>query len=130
MKNFSIFHTNLKTSEIKEISIVGKRWFQKSFGNTYHSVSIACLVSVEVADRLNANKYGNLVGDVWVDLAYISDAYGYERHFETTALVLFIEAVVDCPEEWRHLSYIRQIADTMNVPYTENVYDVKRKKDL
>lgn len=129
-KNFAIFQTELQTKDIKEISITGKRWFQRSAGNTYHSVSVGVLVSVEVADRLNANTYGNKVGDVWIDLAYVSDVYGYERHFEQTALVLFIEAVQDCPKEWRNLHYICQIAQELKIPYSENVYDVPRKKDL
>lgn len=129
MKQPHIFN-NVSTSEIKEISITGKRWFQQSAGNTYHSVSVAALVPVAVADRLGANQYGNQVGDVWIDLAYESDVYGYERHFEQTALQLLILAVNDAPAEWKKLPYICQAAEALDVPYTENVYDVKRKKDL
>lgn len=120
----------VNTAEIKSISVTGKRWFQRSYGNTYHSVSLSALVSVEVADRLGANKYGNTCGDVWIDLAYVGFAYGYDRGFEQTALSALIEAVKDAPAAWRDMSYACQVATALNVEYCENVYDVNRKKDL
>lgn len=120
----------VNANEIKEISVTGKRWFQRSYGNTYHSVSLGALVSVEVADRLSANQSGNKCGDVWIDLAYIGFAYGYERGFEQTALSAMIEAVKDAPATWRDMSYACQAAEDLGVAYSENVYDVSRKKDL
>lgn len=120
----------VNANEIKEISVTGKRWFQRSGGNTYHSVSLAALVSVEVADRLGANQYGNKSGDVWIDLAYVGFAYGYERHFENTALKALIACLSDAPVDWSGLSYICQAAESLNILYSENVYDVNRKKDL
>lgn len=120
----------VNAKEIKEISVTGKRWFQASAGNTYHSVSLGAMVSVEVADRLGANKYGNKCGDVWIDLAYVGFTYGYERGFEQTALSALIETVVDAPASWRNMSYACQAAKDLGVPYSENVYDVNRKKDL
>lgn len=129
MKNSHILN-KVSTSEIKEISITGKRWFQQSYGNTYHSVDVSVLVAASVANRLGANPYGIIHGDVWIGLAYESDVYGYERHFEHTALQLLILAVNDAPAEWKKLPYICQAAEALDVPYTENVYDVKRKKDL
>lgn len=125
----NIFNT-VNAADIKEISVTGKRWFQRSYGNTYHSVSLGALVSVEVADRLGANKYGNKSGDVWIDLAYVGFAYGYDRGFEQTALSAMIEAVKDAPAAWRGMSYACQAAADLGVVYTENVYDVSRKKDL
>lgn len=120
----------VNAADIKEISVTGKRWFQRSYGNTYHSVSLGALVSVEVADRLGANKYGNKSGDVWIDLAYVGFAYGYDRGFEQTALSAMIEAVEDAPAAWRGMSYACQAAADLGVVYTDNVYDVSRKKDL
>uniref|UniRef100_UPI003D3C90A1 hypothetical protein n=1 Tax=Escherichia coli TaxID=562 RepID=UPI003D3C90A1 len=120
----------VNSADIKEISVTGKRWFQRSYGNTYHSVSLGALVSVEVADRLGANKYGNKSGDVWIDLAYVGFAYGYDRGFEQTALSAMIEAVKDAPAAWRGMSYACQAAADLGVVYTESVYDVSRKKDL
>lgn len=132
MSKFNIFNT-VNANEIREISITGKRWFQRSYGNTYHSVSVAVLVSRETANRLDPEAYPltERNGDVWIDLAYVRDVYGYERHFENTALVLLVEAVNDAPEAWRKdLHYICQVATALNVPYSENVYDVNRKKDM
>lgn len=120
----------VSANEIKEISVTGKRWFQRSYGNTYHSVSLGALVSVEVADRLGANKYGNKSGDVWIDLAYVGFAYGYDRGFEQTALSAMVEAVKDAPATWRNMVYACQAAQDLGVEYSENVYDVSRKKDL
>lgn len=120
----------VSVNEIKEISVTGKRWFQRSAGNTYHSVNVSAVVSVEVADRLGANKYGNKCGDVWIDLGYVGFAYGYDRGFEQTALAILIEAVSDAPQEWKNNVYACQVATALNVPYTDNVYDVSRKKDL
>ena len=125
-----IFNT-VKAKEIKEISITGKRWFQRSYGNTYHSVSVAAVVSKEVAEKFEGLPHypaGN--GDVWIDLAYVGETYGYERHFEHTALKALAAAVSDSPKEWESFHYICQAAELLGVPYSENVYDVNRKKDL
>lgn len=125
-----IFNT-VKAADIKEISITGKRWFQRSYGNTYHSASVAAVVSKEVAEKcVGLPHYSAGNGNVWIDLAYVSDVYGYERHFEHTALQCLIQAVSDAPKEWAALAYICRAAELLGVPYSENVYDVKRKKDL
>lgn len=125
----NIFNT-VSSKEIKEISVTGKRWFQRSYGNTYHSVSVAVVVGKDTAERLGVvtSPAGN--GDVWIDLGYVGFAYGYDRGFEQTALAILIEAVTDAPQEWKQNSYACQVATALNVPYTENVYDVSRKKDL
>lgn len=126
-----IFNT-VTANEIKEISITGKRWFQRSYGNTYHSVSVGVVVSRETANRLDPAQYPltERNADVWIDLAYVGEEYGYERMFEQTALAVLKEAVQDAPKEWGDFVYICQVATALNVPYTENVYDVSRKKDL
>lgn len=125
-----IFNT-VKAADIKEISITGKRWFQRSYGNTYHSVSVAAVVSKEVAEKcVGLPHYPAGNGDVWVDLAYVSDVYGYERHFEHTALQCLKQATEDAPKAWDDLHYICQAALALGVEYSENVYDVSRKKDL
>lgn len=125
-----IFNT-VKAADIKEISITGKRWFQRSYGNTYHSVSVSAVVSKETAARLlGDNRYPAGNGDVWIDLAYVSDVYGYERHFEHTALQCLKQATEDAPKAWDDLHYICQAAQALGVEYSENVYDVNRKKDL
>lgn len=125
----NIFNT-VNAADIKEISITGKRWFQRSYGNTYHSVSVAAVVSRETAEKLGANPSPAGSGDVWIDLGYVGFAYGYDRGFEQTALAILIEAVSDAPQDWKQNSYACQVATALNVPYSENVYDVSRKKDL
>ena len=126
-----IFNT-VKAADIKEISITGKRWFQRSYGNTYHSVSVGALVSRETAHRINPAEWDltGRNGDVWIDLAYVSDVYGYERHFEHTALQCLKQATEDAPKAWDDLHYICQAAQALGAEYSENVYDVSRKKDL
>jgi len=125
----SIFNT-VKADEIRGISITGRLWFQRSYGNTYHSVKVEALVSPEVAKNLGANKYEVADDDVWIDLAYISDQYGGGRMFEQTSLELLINSVSDAPKEWKDLSYIFQAADVLDVPYCSDLYEVSRKKDL
>lgn len=129
-----IFNT-VQAADIKAISITGKRWFQSSYGNTYHSVSVGILVDRATANRIDPSKYGSetkpgWADEFWIDLTYVSDVYGYERHFEDTALRCLALAVSDAPKEWAGLAYICQAAKLLGVPYSENVYDVKRKKDL
>ncbi|MGL5281306.1 MAG: hypothetical protein ACRC8W_06020 [Plesiomonas shigelloides] len=127
----NIFNT-VNANEIKEIHVTGKRWFQRSYGNTYHSVNVAAVVSRETANRLDPIAYPitQRNSDVWIDLGYVGFAYGYDRGFEQTALSILIEAVSDAPQEWKQNSYACQVATALNVPYTESVYDVSRKKDL
>lgn len=52
------------TKEIKTVQIYGKRWFQKSYGNTYHSVTV--VVNNE-------------------ETFYQGFTYGYGNHFISTA---------------------------------------------
>lgn len=127
----NIFNT-VNANEIKEIHVTGRRWFQRSYGNTYHSVNVAAVVSRETANRLDPIAYPitERNSDVWLDLGDVGFAYGYERGFEQTALAILIEAVSDAPQEWKQNSYACQVATALNVPYTEDVYDVSRKKDL
>lgn len=122
----------VNANEIKEISITGKRWFQRSYGNTYHSVSVGAVVSRQTANNIDPEVYPltERNGDVWIDLGLVDFAYGYERHFENTALSILIEAVIDAPEDWKKYGYICQVATELNIPYSENIYDVRRKKDL
>jgi len=92
--------------KIKSLHIVGKRWFQKSYGNTYHSVLI----------YVNDEKI------------YYPFAYGYDNQFLQTAEELLKKSGYDLKlEEHESLSFwvaMERIGGT----YT--VYDVPRKKDL
>lgn len=60
----------LKVSDIADIYILGRRWFQKTYGNTYHSVTI---------------RVKN------IEVAYIPFTYGFGNQFEVTAKDWLVE---------------------------------------
>lgn len=89
------------------ITITAKRWFQKSYGNTYHSVLVE-KISGE-GEAYKAEKIG-----------YIPFRYGYGDHYLNTAA-----SILDMSE-----MELRQ--DIRNNPekYCIFAMDVNRKKDL
>jgi hypothetical protein len=82
------------------IEVVGKRWFQKTYGNTYHSVRV--YVNNEV-----------LTEDF---------TYGYEDAYRQTAYDLLKQNGYDVPDSYG--DFIRM----KNISF--RVADVDRKKDL
>lgn len=88
---------------VKELRIVGKRWFQKSFGNTYHSV------------------------EIWVnnEKLYVPFAYGYGNQFLETARAELVRAgyLVDLENYYNFVDFVRCHGSF-------DVIDVERKKDL
>lgn len=82
------------------LAITCKRWFQKSYGNTYHSV--------EIVDRTNGKQ-----------LAYSGFNYGYERACVETAVEVLNNMGYD-------ISYNTIEAQVAYI----NIIDVNRKKDL
>ena len=97
----------INIDNVSYVKIVAKRWFQKSCGNTYHSVSVfAC------SGEGTAFKH-ELVGR-------IPFAYGYEKHYRNTAAkILEIE-------ETGLMELMRQHPEK----FLEQVSDVSRKKDM
>ena len=92
--------------EFKSLKVIGKRWFQKSYGNTYHSVSI-------------------IVDDV--EVSYIPFRYGYESSYEQTAAKwLQDNGYIPASFSGTLWSYF----DEINIPFFSIAYDVSRKKDL
>ena len=86
------------------LHIEGRRWFQRTYGNTYHSVRI----------------YRN--GEL---LAHIPFEYGYGDQFLQTALD-WLKANGHAPADAKYGTlYLRE---TLHGTYT--VADVARKKDL
>jgi hypothetical protein len=71
MKNATV-----KTVELgaTRFHISGKRWFQKSAGNTYHSVQVSALV-----------------GEDWVNLGGVPFEYGYDEGYTQTGVDWLIE---------------------------------------
>lgn len=82
------------------IEVVGKRWFQKSYGNTYHSVK------VYVNDEVLTEAF----------------TYGYEDAYRQTAYDLLKQNGYDVPDSYG--DFIRM----KNISF--RVTDVDRKKDL
>ena len=92
--------------KVKSIQVIGKRWFQRSYGNTYHSVKIS----------INNNK--------WIRLP---KQYGYGDQYITTAknyLVKegFLKEIGD-NSMWRY-------CEENNIKLLTSVSDVKREIDL
>lgn len=91
------------------ISIIGRRWFQRGPGNTYHTAEI-------VVDGVTVHKTPR--------------EYGYGDQYADTAFRWLIEQGIvpapDHPDEchWRH------IRDDLKIPYSYRAIDVSRQKDL
>ena len=91
------------------ITIIGKRWFDKIYGNTYHSVKVL----------VNGDQVG-----------YIPFTYGYGDMYEQNATEILWKAY-KLPEAFSKnlaLSYLRHHKNG----YKVNIFvsDVQRKKDL
>jgi hypothetical protein len=86
---------------IKNLSIEGKRWHQRSYGNTYHTVVV--YINDEV-----------LRSDV---------TYGYDNHYLQTAADLLRGAGYDVPAD-------NGKAYALMTKYPHKAVDVKRRKDL
>lgn len=82
------------------IEVSGKRWFQKSYGNTYHSVK------VYVNDEVLTDSF----------------AYGYDDGYRQTAHELLIKNGYDVPENYGEFIRMKNISF--------RVIDVDRKKYL
>jgi hypothetical protein len=97
------------------LTIIGRRWFEKTNGNTYHSV--------EVYD-----SEGKL-------LVRVPFTYGYGDHYRQTALAECIklglysgeEEKNGSPKAWRSFMFGKDSGGDGNL---FSVTDVQRKKDL
>lgn len=87
--------------KIESLEIYGKRWFQKSFGNIYHTTTV--IVNGE-----------ELKSDI---------VYGYGNHYLTTAAELLKANGYDIPDD-------NGEAYAMMLKYEHSATDVERKKDL
>ena len=87
--------------KIETLKIYGRRWFQKSYGNTYHTVTVI----------VNGEEMKSGI------------TYGYGNHYLQTAADLLRSAGYDIPEN-------NGEAYAMMTKYEHEAADVKRKKDL
>jgi hypothetical protein len=91
--------------------VVGRRWFQRGPGNTYHSSEI--FVNGKLVHR-------------------IPYASGYDRMFEQNAEEWLIKNGYIDAEPYKHGGYppMWQLAKDQGFTYSASVSDVSRKKDL
>lgn len=90
------------------ITVIGRRWFEKTNGNTYHSVEV--YVNGEFLDK-------------------VSFAYGYGSHYTQTALeILYKHGVYERKDDNSMLWHI--VKSDHNDLLIDSVTDVMRKKDL
>lgn len=98
--------SNVTLSKVKpRLEIHGRRWWQKTYGNTYHSVEV-------------------LIDGVKV--AHEPFAYGYGNEYSATAVKLLKHAGIVPKDHHARSAYF--LSDLFEV--FEAVEDVERKKDL
>lgn len=88
--------------------ITGKKWFQKTYGNTYHTISIVDQNGLPLYESKNK-------------------VYGYGDHYKQTALEILLELGL-IPEKYKDNLHLFEREN--NYPITWKVWDVTRKKDL
>ena len=95
---------------MKSLVIIGRRWFQKSYGNTYHTAEV-------IVD-------GETIGTT-------KEEYGYGDQYIQSARDLLVEkgiipdnnAAVNCQPLWRY-------CEQNNISREFRAIDVPREKDL
>lgn len=98
-------------SKYEAFAIKGVRWFQKTYGNTYHMVYVSGL------------KDGK-----WVDLCQSKEmAYGYGDHYLVTACEVMREAgLIDTTNEYALSDW--KVREELHIEHCAE--DVKRKRDM
>ena len=92
----------MTTKTINTLRIYGRRWFQKTYGNTYHAVRVI-VNGEEITSNIN---------------------YGYGDHYKETARQLLESNGFEVPEPLKFNGYLYDNG------FESSVVDVKRKKDL
>ena len=92
----------------KSIAIIGRRWFQRTYGNTYHTTEI--IVDGETV-HVTPRQYG--YGDAYTDTAF--------------AWLISSGLIPQPPSRESHFSWIR---DQLGIAYSYRAIDVERQKDL
>lgn len=87
--------------KIESLKIYGRRWYQKSYGNTYHTARVI----------VNGEELKNRI------------KYGYENHYLQTAAELLRENGYDIPDD-------NADAYALMCKYPHKAVDVDRKRDL
>lgn len=104
-----------KALGVTRFQMSGRRWFQNSGGNTYHSVELSALV-----------------GDSWAILGKVDYAYGYDEQYAQTGVDWLIANgyLEKSPPHTNgvasHYGYQYREANCIDA----TVIDVNRKRDL
>lgn len=115
---FEPFHAHsFEPDSIASIHISGRRWFQRTYGNTYHTVAIFITFKNGHQETLNAEKQ-----------------YGYGDQYNQTAIDIFRNRFKIPKEQYSNgndkYPYLTSYCRSHSIPYTIEVNDVRREKDL
>jgi hypothetical protein len=103
-------------SKIELIQVIGKRWFQRSYGNTYHISKI----HVTYADGTSATFT-------------TEKQYGYgEQYVQSAHELLVSQSIIPAPEQYGNGSCdsLRIQCERMGIGFSYSVIDVPRERDL
>ena len=103
---------NVNLSEVECVHIQARRWFQRSYGNTYFSLE----VDVEINGKL-------------INVVNVPFEYGYGDHYDTVALEQF-KAAVNIDKALADYCYLSRALKESGITVYNHVSDVDRKKDL
>lgn len=103
---------DVNLSNVECVHILARRWFQRSYGNTYFSLS----VDVEVNGKL-------------IEVVNVPFEYGYGDHYDTVALQQFKKAV-NIDIDLADYCYLSRSLKESGIKVYNHVSDVDRKKDL
>jgi hypothetical protein len=97
---------------VKQLTVIGRRWFQKGVGNTYHSVAI--IVNGEWVEGVDyaygyGDQYLQSAEDKLAQLGYITDREKYSSGLSEPL--------------WRY-------CERKGIKFTYTHVDVARKRDL
>ncbi|MGL5013075.1 MAG: hypothetical protein ACRC6V_02135 [Bacteroidales bacterium] len=110
IKTMNAYTTKAKEMNITAFAIKGVRWFQKTYGNTYHSTYISALVNGK-----------------WQDIGSTEVQYGYGDHYMHTAGTWLIEnGFIEVKDGYAFNGY--QFCQDNAIEHFAT--DVQRKRDL
>lgn len=121
MKNSTIeFTVNGNTESIRltekgckydAFAVKGVRWFQKSYGNTYHKAYVS-----------------GLKNGIWQPICHSDNMqYGYDEQYLSTAAQLMMDAgLIECSNEYA----LNQLNVRQSLSLEHYAEDVQRKKDM
>lgn len=95
----------LECAHTRKLEAYGYRWFERTNGNTYHTV-----ILFENGTEIYRSEHM---------------AYGYDSHWEQTALAAYLEHTGD-----RYQGALWRYAEERGIELHRSVTDVRRKRDL